>query len=144
MRRRFVLGLVSLLVAASPSRGECNYHGRTELLLSLGTQALMIRNGVFVSNRTPRRSLRAGDVKAMLARSRAGGVPPESVVQFVAGGVYGLLMWWLAPFCGQARATKESAMQATMPSDREIVLTRAFTAHREVTLVTSWSLRRSP
>jgi hypothetical protein len=52
MRRRFVLGLVSLLVAASPSRGECNCHGPTELLLSLGTQALMICNGVFVSNRT--------------------------------------------------------------------------------------------
>jgi len=41
MRRRLALGLVSLLVAAPASRGEYNYHAPTELLLSLGTQALM-------------------------------------------------------------------------------------------------------
>jgi len=35
------------------------------------------------------------DVKATLSRSRAGSVPAEAVVQFVAGGLYGLLMWWL-------------------------------------------------
>ena len=35
------------------------------------------------------------EVKAMLSRSRAGSVPAEAVVQFVAGGLYGLLMWWL-------------------------------------------------
>jgi hypothetical protein len=35
------------------------------------------------------------DVKATLLRSRAGSVPTEAVVQFVAGGLYGLLMWWL-------------------------------------------------
>ena len=36
-----------------------------------------------------------GDVKATLLRGRSGSVPPEAVVQFVAGGLYGLLMWWL-------------------------------------------------
>jgi hypothetical protein len=35
------------------------------------------------------------DVKGTLLRSRAGSVPTEAVVQFVAGGLYGLLMWWL-------------------------------------------------
>jgi AcrR family transcriptional regulator len=34
------------------------------------------------------------DVKAMLSRSSAK-MPAETVVQFVAGGLYGLLMWWL-------------------------------------------------
>jgi AcrR family transcriptional regulator len=36
-----------------------------------------------------------GDVKAMLPRGGAGTTPPETVVQFVAGGLYGLLMWWM-------------------------------------------------
>jgi AcrR family transcriptional regulator len=35
------------------------------------------------------------DVKAMLPRGATDYVPPETVVQFVAGGLYGLLMWWL-------------------------------------------------
>jgi AcrR family transcriptional regulator len=35
------------------------------------------------------------DVKAMLSFGRAGAVPAETVVHFVAGGLYGLLMWWL-------------------------------------------------
>jgi AcrR family transcriptional regulator len=35
------------------------------------------------------------DVKATLSRSRAGSLPTEAGVQFVAGGLYGLLMWWL-------------------------------------------------
>jgi AcrR family transcriptional regulator len=33
------------------------------------------------------------DVQAMLPRR--GSLPPETVVQFVAGGLYGLLIWWL-------------------------------------------------
>lgn len=35
------------------------------------------------------------DVKALLARPGAGSPPTEPAVQFVAGGLYGLLMWWL-------------------------------------------------
>lgn len=35
------------------------------------------------------------DVKAMLSRSNRGSVPAETVVQFAAGGLFGLLMWWL-------------------------------------------------
>jgi AcrR family transcriptional regulator len=35
------------------------------------------------------------DMKAMAARSEAGSLPAETTVQFVAGGLFGLLMWWL-------------------------------------------------
>ena len=35
------------------------------------------------------------DVKALRARGGAGSVPAATVVQFVAGGLFGLLMWWL-------------------------------------------------
>jgi len=35
------------------------------------------------------------DVKAMLSPGSAGAMRAETVVQFVAGGLYGLLMWWL-------------------------------------------------
>ena len=34
------------------------------------------------------------EVKAMTARSDTGSMPTEAVVQFVAGGLFGLLMWW--------------------------------------------------
>ena len=34
------------------------------------------------------------EVKAMAARSDTGSIPTEAVVQFVAGGLFGLLMWW--------------------------------------------------
>lgn len=34
------------------------------------------------------------DVKAMAPRSEAGSMPTEAVVQFVAGGLFGLLVWW--------------------------------------------------
>lgn len=36
------------------------------------------------------------DVKAMASRTGAGQVPTEAVVQFIAGGLFGLLMWWLS------------------------------------------------
>lgn len=35
------------------------------------------------------------DMKAMAARSEAGSLPAETTVQFVAGGLFGLGMWWL-------------------------------------------------
>lgn len=47
---RFAVGVLSLLTAA-PAWAEYNYHRPTELLVTLGTQALMICNGRFVSNR---------------------------------------------------------------------------------------------
>ena len=34
------------------------------------------------------------EVKAVAARSDAGSMPTEAIVQFVAGGLFGLLMWW--------------------------------------------------
>jgi AcrR family transcriptional regulator len=36
------------------------------------------------------------DVKAMALRAGTGQVPEEAIVQFIAGGLFGLLMWWLA------------------------------------------------
>jgi AcrR family transcriptional regulator len=35
------------------------------------------------------------DVKAMLPEGGTGAVPPEAVVQFLANGLFGLLVWWL-------------------------------------------------
>lgn len=35
------------------------------------------------------------DVKAVLQRDRTAAVPVEPTVQFVAAGLFGLLMWWL-------------------------------------------------
>jgi AcrR family transcriptional regulator len=35
------------------------------------------------------------DVKAMLSRSNPRSMPAETIVQFAAGGLFGLLMWWL-------------------------------------------------
>jgi AcrR family transcriptional regulator len=35
------------------------------------------------------------DVKQTVARPENGAVPAEAVVQFVAGALFGLLMWWL-------------------------------------------------
>jgi AcrR family transcriptional regulator len=34
------------------------------------------------------------EVKALAARGDAGSMPTEAVVQFVGGGLFGLLMWW--------------------------------------------------
>ena len=34
------------------------------------------------------------DVKAIASRSAAAAMPTEAMVQFVAGGLFGLLMWW--------------------------------------------------
>jgi hypothetical protein len=34
------------------------------------------------------------EVKSMNARRDTGVMPTEAVVQFVAGGLFGLLMWW--------------------------------------------------
>ncbi len=50
--RRLTVGILSLLIGAQAARAEYNYHEPTGLLLTLGTQALMICNGLFVSNRT--------------------------------------------------------------------------------------------
>ncbi len=36
-----------------------------------------------------------GDVGAMVSRSGAGSIPADAVVQFTAGALFGLLMWWL-------------------------------------------------
>ena len=49
---RLAVGLLSLVAAVPTSRAEYNYYGPTELLVSLGTQAFMTCNGLFVSNRT--------------------------------------------------------------------------------------------
>ncbi len=35
------------------------------------------------------------DVKAIVPRDHANPVPAEALVQFVTGGMFGLLMWWL-------------------------------------------------
>ena len=35
------------------------------------------------------------DVKAMVPRGGAYSVPTEAFVQFIAGALFGLLMWWL-------------------------------------------------
>lgn len=35
------------------------------------------------------------DVKAIASRSDSGPVPVETVAQFVAGGLFGLLIWWV-------------------------------------------------
>lgn len=35
------------------------------------------------------------DVKAIVARGRANSIPAEAFVQFTAGALFGLLMWWL-------------------------------------------------
>ncbi len=35
------------------------------------------------------------DVKAMAPRGDARFIPTEALVQFIAGGLFGLLMWWL-------------------------------------------------
>jgi hypothetical protein len=35
------------------------------------------------------------DVKATLPRGAAGAVPAEALARFLAGGLFGLLIWWL-------------------------------------------------
>ncbi len=35
------------------------------------------------------------DAKALVRRGSAGSVPTEALVRFIAGGLYGLMMWWL-------------------------------------------------
>ncbi|MGH9627203.1 MAG: TetR/AcrR family transcriptional regulator [Bryobacteraceae bacterium] len=34
-------------------------------------------------------------MKAMIPRGVANAIPPEALVQFLAGGAFGLLMWWM-------------------------------------------------
>jgi len=36
------------------------------------------------------------DVRAMALREDAGAVPVEATVEFLAGGLFGLLMWWMS------------------------------------------------
>ncbi len=50
--RRLACGVLTLLTTAEAARAEYDYHRPTELLVTLGTQALMVCNGLFVSNRT--------------------------------------------------------------------------------------------
>jgi CubicO group peptidase (beta-lactamase class C family) len=50
--RRFAVGILSFLTTAQAARAEYNYHEQTQGLIALGNQALMICNGLFVSNRT--------------------------------------------------------------------------------------------
>ena len=35
------------------------------------------------------------DVKATVPRGEAGSIPAEALARFIAGGLFGLLMWWL-------------------------------------------------
>jgi AcrR family transcriptional regulator len=35
------------------------------------------------------------DVRSTIPPTEAGGVPPEALAQFIAGALFGLLMWWL-------------------------------------------------
>ena len=35
------------------------------------------------------------DVKALVPRGEAAAIPTEALIQFVAGGLFGLLIWWL-------------------------------------------------
>jgi hypothetical protein len=35
------------------------------------------------------------DVKATMPRGDGGSVPIEALVQFIGGGLFGLLMWWM-------------------------------------------------
>lgn len=44
------------------------------------------------------------DVKSTAPREGAGAVPPEAIVQFLANGLFGLLVWWLN---GRMRLTVE-------------------------------------
>jgi uncharacterized protein YndB with AHSA1/START domain len=53
------------------------------------------------------------------------------MLPLAAGTFACLLIPALAPLAGQALAQKDSSMQATKPSDREIVLTRKFAASRQ-------------
>jgi AcrR family transcriptional regulator len=46
------------------------------------------------------------DVKVMASQRRADSVPAEAIVQFIAGGLFGLLMWWLN---GSMRLSVEDA-----------------------------------
>lgn len=46
------------------------------------------------------------DVKSMSSKVHMDRVPPESVVQFIAGGLFGLLIWWLN---GKMRLSVEDA-----------------------------------
>jgi hypothetical protein len=49
--RRLVIGMLGLVTVAGTEGAEYNYHRPTELLVSLGSQALMVCNGLFVSGR---------------------------------------------------------------------------------------------
>jgi hypothetical protein len=44
------------------------------------------------------------DLKAMVARSDAHSTLTDAVVEFIAGGLFGVLMWWLR---GKARLSGE-------------------------------------
>ncbi len=72
--KRFVVGILSLL-SASPSFAQYNYHRPTELLVTLGTQAFMICNGRFTSNRPLDRIY-----EQELKLDRMPVVPPKEVV----------------------------------------------------------------
>ena len=50
--RALAVGVLGLLTTARAAHAEYNYHEQTERLITRGTQALMICNGLFVSNRT--------------------------------------------------------------------------------------------
>jgi CubicO group peptidase (beta-lactamase class C family) len=82
---RSAIAILSLL-AAAPAWTEYNYHRPTELLVTLGTQALMICNGRFVSNR-PLDLIYEQELK--LDR-----MPAPSTLD--RGGFYGG-HWWLVP-----------------------------------------------
>jgi AcrR family transcriptional regulator len=60
--------------------------------------AMVGRRGGAVLQHVLRRLLVAlvrEDVQAMSAEGGAGAVPPEAIVQFLANGLLGLLVWWL-------------------------------------------------
>jgi hypothetical protein len=35
------------------------------------------------------------DIKALMPRAASNSTPTEAVVQFVAGGLFGLVLWWV-------------------------------------------------
>ena len=64
------------------------------------------RSGAAVQNVLHKRTIDLGrdDLKAMARRADRPRVPDDAVVEFIAGGLFGQLMWWLS---GKARLSVE-------------------------------------
>ena len=56
------------------------------------------RGGALIQHLLRRLLLRVvrEDVKAIQVREKAGAIPAEATVEFIAGGLFGLLLWWMS------------------------------------------------